>query len=190
MRTSVSLIICVVTMLCLGVLVSGCESGNGMQAKSSCCGMWTTVGTQGYQSAVKYRAGTLPAYRLVIALDPLSKHERNEFLRGFRMAYFDADEDLQGQKYTDILRQALESGYFAEAVVQGRQYVSGQTTDARVQELIGSSVGLTHGSDLGWKAGYIVGFAREMARKRSGQEEIFYPQAETKYNALRGALGV
>ncbi|MBN2316219.1 MAG: hypothetical protein JXM79_19990 [Sedimentisphaerales bacterium] len=189
MRT-VSLIICVFAMVCLSVFVSGCGTENGMQAQSSCCGMWTTVGTQGYQCAVKYREGALPAYRLVIALNPLSEHERNEFLRGFRMAYFDADDDSQGQLYTEILRQSLEGGYYTEAVMQGKKYVNGQTTDARVQELIGGSVGLTRGADLGWKAGYIAGFAREMARQRTGSEEIFYQEAETKYNALRGALGV
>ena len=190
MRTFVSLIICVFAMFCLGVLVPGCGTENGMQAKSSCCGLWTTIGAQGYESAIKYRAGELPAYRLVIALNPLSEHERDGFLRGFERAYFDANDDAQGQLYTDILIQALDGGHFAAAVIQGKNYVNGQTTDARVQELIGGSVGLTRGSDLGWKAGYIAGFAQEMARLKSGYEESYYQQAETKYNALRGALGV
>lgn len=190
MRTSVSLIICVVAIFSFSVLVSGCGNQSNMQAKGSCCGMWTTVRSQGYENAIKYRAGELPAYRLVIAMDSMSEHERKEFLRGFRMAYFDANDDSQGQLYSDILRQSLEGGFYAAAVKQGRHYVSGQTTDARVQELIGGSVGLTRGSDLGWKAGYISGFAREMARQRSGYEERYYQEAETKYNALRGALGV
>ena len=190
MRTSVSLIISVLTIFCLGLLISGCESQSGVQAQSTCCGMWTTLRVQGYESALQYRDGELPAYRLVIALNPLTEHGRNEFLRGFRTAYFDANDDPQGQLYSDILRQSLDGGHYAEAVMQGQQYVSGQTTDARVQELISGSVGLTRGSDLGWKAGYIAGFAKEMARQRSGFENRYYRQAETKYNALRGPLGV
>lgn len=190
MRTSVSLIISVVMIFCLGLLVCGCESENSKQAKSSCCGMWVTLRTQGYESAVKYRAGDLPAYRLVIALSPLSEYGRSEFLRGFRRAYFDADDSAKGQMYSDILVQSLSGGYFAEAFVQGKKYVNGESTDVRVQELISGSVGLSRGSDLGWKAGYIVGFAREMARQRSGFEDRYYQQAETKYNALRGPLGV
>jgi hypothetical protein len=190
MRTSVSVIISVLAVFCFGLLVSGCESQTGAQAQSPCCRMWTTLRAQGYESAVKYRAGDLPAYRLVIALSPLSENGRSEFLRGFRRAYFDANDSLKGQAYSNILVQSLRNGHFAEAVVQGKKYVNGESTDTRIQELISGSVGLSRGTDLGWKAGYIAGFAREMARQRSGFEDRYYKQAETKYNALRGSLGV
>jgi hypothetical protein len=145
---------------------------------------------QGYESALEYRAGDLPAYRIVITLNPLSEHERNEFLEGFRIAYKDANESAKGIEYSTILRQSLEGGFYAEAIMQGRRYFRGETTDVRVQELISSSVGLSRSSGLAWKAGYIVGFAQEMARQKAGFKERYYREGETKYNALRGPLGV
>jgi hypothetical protein len=190
MKASISLICGVLLTVFFSCFVGGCSSTSGAQSQGSCCGLWTTFRARGYESATAYRAGELPEYRLVIALGSLSDNGRNEFLRGFRTAYFDADDGPRGQEYSEILKQSLEGGHYEEAVVQGKKYVSGETTDARVQELIGGSVGLTRGSGLGWKAGYITGFSREMARQRSGVEENFYRQAETKYNALRSPLGV
>lgn len=190
MRTSVSFTISVFMIFCLGLWVCGCGTGPGPRAQGSCCGLWTTLRTQGYDSALKYRAGDLPAYRVVIRLSLLSEHGRNEFLDGFETAYKDANENQKGKEYRTILSQALDGGFYEEAIIQGKKYVSGETTDARVQDLISGSVGLSRSSGLGWKAGYIVGFAQEMARQTEGFEEGFYQQAETKYNALRGALGV
>jgi hypothetical protein len=190
MKTSISLICGVLLTVFFSSFVCGCKSTDGAQAQSSCCGLWTTFRVRGYESAVEYRAGELPEYRLVIALGSLSDRGREEFLRGFRTAYFDANDGPRGQRYAEVLKQALEGGHYEEAIVQGRKYVSGETTDSRVQGLISGSVGLSRGSDLGWKAGYIAGFAREMAKQRSGLEENFYRQAETKYNALRSPLGV
>ena len=190
MRTIVNFTISVLMIFCLSLSVCGCGTGPGPRAQGLCCGLWTTLRVQGYEDAVKYRAGDLPAYRLVIVLSRLSENGRSEFLRGFRRAYTDANDSSRGLAYSDILVQSLRGGHFAEAVVQGKKYVNGESTDARVQELISSSVGLSRSTDLGWKAGYIAGFAREMTRQRAGFEEGYYQQAETKYNALRGALGV
>jgi hypothetical protein len=190
MRTSVSFTISVFMIFCLGLLISGCGTGPHPQAQGSCCGLWTTLRTQGYDNALKYRAGDLPAYRIVIRMSLLSEHDKKEFLDGFQIAYKDANEDQKGKEYATILRQALQGGFYDEAIRQGRKYVSGEVTDVRVQELISGSVGLSRSSGLGWKAGYIVGFAQEMAQQTAGFEERFYQQAETKYNALRGALGV
>jgi len=132
----------------------------------------------------------MPAYKLVIALRPLSEHDRGQFLQGFRTAFDEAHDSAAGKECVTILRQSLEGGFYDEAVQRGREYVSGESTDTRIQQLISGSVGLSRGSGLGWKAGYIVGFAREMARQGAGFEESFYREAETKYNALRGPLGV
>jgi hypothetical protein len=196
MRTSVSLSISVLVVFFLSLLVSGCGVGPSPRAQDSSDGLrsvfrsWTTRRVQGYESAVEYRGGDLPAYKIVIQLSLLSENGRNEFLEGFQTAYMDANETQKGKEYATILRQALQGGFYDEAVIQGRKYVSGAITDVRIQELISGSVGLSRSSGLGWKAGYIVGFAQEMARQGAGFEEAFYQQAETKYNALRGALGV
>lgn len=180
----------VLMIFCLSLLVTGCGTGPHPQLQGSCCGLWPTRRVQGYESALNYRTGDLPSYRIVVAMSQLSEHEKNEFLEGFETAYADADESRKGKEYSTILRQSLEGGFFAEAIVQGQRYFRGETTDVRVQELISGSVGLSRSSGLAWKAGYIVGFAREMAKQRAGFEERYYRQGETKYNALRGPLGV
>ncbi len=179
-------------IICLGLLVfSGCSSRLCVRKSSN--SFHSSFCNRGYDSALRYREGSLPAYRIVIELRPLMERQRAAFLEGFRKAYDDENDGWKGREYSTILSQALEGGYYDEAVVQGRLYVNGKTTDARIQELISGSVGLSRSSGLGWKAGYIAGFAQEIALHRSGfivNEDQFYSQGETKYNALRGPLGV
>ena len=133
----------------------------------------------------------MPAYELVIMLHSLPEQDRDQFLRGFGDAYDDSHDGQMGQEYVRVLRQSLEGGFYEKAVEQGMKYVNGQATDTGIQEVISSSVGLSQGASLGWKAGYIAGFAKEMARQKPElAQEQYYQHGETKYNALRGALGV
>lgn len=188
MKTSHSLILGLSVIFCLGFLVCGCESQSDMSYSYE---PWPGIHALGYESAREYRRNELSAYRLVITMSKLSELGKVEFLRGFREAYDDVYESELGQQYANILKQSLEGGYFEEGVEQGRKYVNGEATDARIQELISSSAGLSRSSSLGWQAGYISGFAQEMENRKPGYlEEDFYSQAETKYNALRSPLGV
>jgi len=191
MRTSLKFRHGVFVVFCLSLLASGCSSR--LCVRKSSDSFHSGFCNRGYERALRYRDGDLPAYRIVIELHPLSERARAEFLEGFRRAYDSVNERQKGIEYSTILSQALESGFYDEAFKQGKLYVNGETTDARIQELISGSVGLSRGSGLGWKAGYIAGFAQEMAFRKSGfisDENRFYSQGETKYNALRGPLGV
>jgi hypothetical protein len=191
MNTSVNLMLILLVILCLSFSASGCKSQIESGTGGSVCRPWSDICALGYENALKYRDREIPAYKLVITLSTLSGQERIEFLQGFKKAYNDAYDGPVGQEYADILKRSLEGGYYEQAIEQGKKYVIGEITDARIQELISNSVGLSRGSDLGWKAGYIAGFAQEMVKKMPRfDEEHFYQQAETKYNALRGPLGV
>lgn len=175
MRTSVSLMRSLLVILGLCFLASGC--GRAFQ--------------QGHQCGLEYRTREVPAYELVIMLHSMSEQDQDAFLQGFGKAYKDAGDGRQGREYVRVLRQSLEGGFYEKAVEQGMNYVNGRATDTGIQELISSSVGLSQGAGLGWKAGYIAGFAREMVRRKPElSEQQYYRHGETKYNALRGALGV
>ena len=82
MRTSVNFTISVLMIFCLSLSVCGCGTGPGPRAQGLCCGLWTTLRVQGYEDAVKYRAGDLP---------PL-------------------DRRITGQEYADAVRLARDAG--------------------------------------------------------------------------------
>ncbi|MFC1633829.1 hypothetical protein ACFL5Z_03240 [Planctomycetota bacterium] len=193
MRTSVNLTLGVFVILCLSLLASGCSNGEPppspvtVSPPSSCLGPCN----EGYESAQEYQDGKIKSYRLVISLQTLSEPDRAEYLRGFKKAFDDVNDSRLGQEYADILTQSLAQGGYQQAIEIGRRYVKGQAADGRIQELIGRSVGLSRASSLGWKAGFVEGFTKELLAQRPGSdEEHVYLQAETKYNALRAPLGV
>lgn len=187
MRTSVNLTLDVFLILCTSLLVSGCKTTEPPPPPPSCFGPCQ----EGYESAQQYQDGKIKSYRLVISLHTLSEPDRAEYLRGFKKAYDDVNDSRLGQEYVNILTQSLTQGGYKQAVEIGRKYVKGQAADGRIQELISRSIGLSRASSLGWKAGFVEGFAKELLAKRPGSdEEHVYLQAETKYNALRAPLGV
>jgi hypothetical protein len=189
MRTSVNVTLGVCLILCLSLLFSGCQKTTGqlITQPQACLGPCQA----GYESAQRYQDGQIKSYRLVISLHTLSEPGRVEYLRGFKKAYDDVNDSRLGQEYVDILTQTLAHGDYQQAVEIGRKYVKGQAADGRIQELIGRSVGLSRAYSLGWKAGFVEGFTKEIrARRPESDEERVYLQAETKYNALRAPLGV
>jgi hypothetical protein len=144
---------------------------------------------KGYELAVQYRNGKLQSYRLVIALHPLSSPDRDEFLQGFKAAYEEANDIKLGEKYVDILKQSLERGVYEQAFEQGVKHVNGQVTHAQIQNMIRRSIGISSGSELGWKSGYIEGFVHEMLKKKRKPKESLYKVAEAMYNSLRWIIG-
>ena len=189
MRTLVNVTLGVCLILCLSLLFSGCSKTTEppITQPQSCLGPCK----EGYESAQRYQDGKIKSYRLVISLHTLSGPDRDEYLRGFKKAYDDVNDSRLGQEYVDILTQTLAHGDYQQAVEIGRKYVKGQAADGRIQELIGRSVGLSRAYSLGWKAGFVEGFTKELlAQRPESDEERVYLQAETKYNALRAPLGV
>ena len=142
---------------------------------------------KGFERGREYRNGEVRDYRLVIELYPLSQPNRDKFLLGFNGAYVQANDRAQGEKYVNILNQSLAGGVYEQAFELGQKHANSQVTDAFIQTTISRSLGLG-GFELGWKAGYIEGFTQEMSKKKDGDKENLYREAETQYNSLRSAL--
>jgi len=142
---------------------------------------------KGYKRAWQYRSGEVRDYRLVIELQALSPSNRDKFLLGFQAAYIQANDRAMGDKYVDILEQSLAGGVYEQSFELGKKHVNSQVTDAFIRATISRSVGLG-GFELGWKAGYIEGFVQEMYKKRDGDRESLYQEAEKMYNSFRSAL--
>jgi len=157
-------------VLCLGLLVGGCCSG---------------MCRKGFENALKYRDGEIRAYGFVETLSTLERSARNEYLRGFELAYRDVNDNMRGEEYSRILRDAAESGMYKQGFAQGQGHVSGRVTDAQIQTMIRNSLGQSRGYALGWRAGYISGYVHEMSVKNPRYDEgQLYDQAETMYNTL------
>ena len=148
----------------------------------------------GYSLAEKYRKAEVGGYRLVIELQSLLAPGREEFLRGFMDVYAGAGAGAEGKKHVEILRQAVAGDNFELALEQGARHANNQVTDAQVQMLIRRSIGVSKGIELGWKAGYIEGYKREMAKAATSavqpaiQLENLYSQAQAMYDALRAGI--
>jgi hypothetical protein len=141
---------------------------------------------KGYNLALQYQSGAVRDYRLVTELYPLSPSNRDKFLLGFQAAYIQANDRARGDKYIEILKQAITDTVYEQAFNIGKQHANKEATDESVQTTLKRSIGLG-GFELGWKAGYIEGFVQEMLKKTGGDKENLYQQADEKYNLLRSA---
>jgi len=142
---------------------------------------------RGHKRALEYRNGQVRDYRLVIEIHLLPPSNRDEFLQGFNQGYHETDNSELGKKYVGVLEQALSGGVYEQAFQMGQKHANNQVTDELVQAMINRSLGLG-GFELGWKAGYIEGFVQEMFKKKGGDKEDLYQEAETIYNSLKNAL--
>jgi len=145
----------------------------------------------GYNTARNFMSGRLAEYQLVITLHGILFDDRSEFLEGFKMAYVEGEKSEQGQKYAEILSEAVKAGTFEEAKERGIQHAKKLTTDAQIQNLIRGSLGISRSKALAWKAGYIEGFKIGWQQVSSGQDtQCLYKRAEAMYEALRAASGL
>jgi len=152
----------------------------------------------GRKAGKDYLNGDLTDYRLVIMLRALKEARRDEFIEGFISVFAEEGLHDKGQRYAKIISGALAGDVYEPAYEYGTKHVNDQITDVQIQELIRRSLGVSGSVALGWKAGYIHGFMREMARKKvpghyvvNEQEKgEFYKQAEAMYEALRAATGL
>lgn len=142
---------------------------------------------KGYKRAMEYRNEEVQDYRIVIELYHLSGPNRDEFLRGFNEAYAEANDSVRGKKLVVFLKQSVKGGVYEQAFEQSRKHVNSQVIDSDIKTMIGRSLGLG-GFELGWKAGYIEGCVQEMFKKKGGDKEDLYQEAETIYNSLKSAL--
>jgi hypothetical protein len=151
---------------------------------------------EGQQAATQYRAGTRTDYELVWQLYDLDPELRPVFLDGFVEEFTRAGFPTLGIEYRSLLEEAISGTQFQTACDLGSRHASRSVTNEQVQGVIRSSLGVSRGVALGWKAGYVRGFAAwrlaEMARTGTVNEEMmhrFHREAATTYQALRAAVG-
>jgi hypothetical protein len=152
--------------------------------------------SDGRQAARQYRAGALTDYELVWQLYDLDPKLRPVFLEGFVEEFTTAGFPTPGIEYRSLLEEAISGTQFQTACDLGSRHAARSVTNEQVQGVIRSSLGVSRGVALGWKAGYVRGFAAwrlaEVARSGTVNEAMmhrFHREAATTYQALRAAVG-
>jgi hypothetical protein len=150
----------------------------------------------GRQVTQQYLAGTLADYELVWKLYDLKPWERPVFLDGFVKEFSQAGRPTIGVEYRRLLEEAISGTQFRTACELGSKHASRAVTNQQVQGVIRSSLGVPQGVSLGWKAGYIRGFAAwwvsELARTGTVNEKLIrrlHRESATTYYALRATVG-
>ena len=141
---------------------------------------------QGRDAAMRFLSGDLADYRLAIMLHSLNAGQHQAFLKGF-IAFFDEKgERPLGEKYAERLRKAVSPDHYDVAYDQGVKHAKNEITDAQIQTLILRSLNVSAAVALGWKAGYVEGYADTLGQ---ASIETAYEEAAAMYNALRAATG-
>jgi hypothetical protein len=194
MRRSFSWIIGCCLMVMAGS--SGCRYFSPPKIVDAGKGAVSPALSDGQKAAQQYRAGTLMDYELVWKLYEMDAKQRPVFLDGFVEEFTGAGFPSLGVEYRGLLEEAIEGTQFQTASDLGSRHASWRVTNEQVQGVIRSSLGVSRGVALGWKAGYVRGFAAwrlaDAARTGTVNEEMihrFHREAATTYQALRAAVG-
>jgi hypothetical protein len=152
--------------------------------------------SDGQKAARQYMAGALMDYELVWKLYDMDPKQRPAFLDGFVDEFTRAGFPSRGIEGRALLEEAISGTQFQTASDLGSRHAARSVTNEQVQGVIRSSLGVSKGVALGWKAGYVRGFAAwrlaEAARTDTINEAAihrFHREAATSYQALRAAVG-
>jgi hypothetical protein len=122
--------------------------------------------------------------------------QRPAFLDGFVDEFTRAGFPTRGIEGRALLEEAISGTQFQTASDLGSRHAARSVTNEQVQGVIRSSLGVSKGVALGWKAGYVRGFAAwrlaDTARTGTVNEATihrFHREAATSYQALRAAVG-
>ncbi len=150
----------------------------------------------GEQAAEQYAAGRLMDYELVWRLYDLDPNERGPFLDGFVEAFAEAGNPTKGMEYRVLLNEAISGNQFRMAVDLGSKHAAKAVTNEQIQGVVRSSLGVSEAVALGWKAGYIRGFAAQQLVERAVSASVneqtikhLHKEAAAMYHALRAAVG-
>jgi hypothetical protein len=151
---------------------------------------------EGRQVAQQYAAGRLMDYEVVWKVYDLDPVERGPFLDGFVQAVAEALDPVNGTKYQGLLEEAVGGNQFRVAVDLGSRHAAKAVTNEQIQGVIRSSLGVSEAVSLGWKAGYIRGFAAQQVAERAATASVneqaiqrLHVEAAAMYHALRAAVG-
>lgn len=149
---------------------------------------------EGQRAARQYTAGTLKDYELVWELYDLGSEMRAPFLDGFVEGFTQAGHPSRGIEYRARLEEAISGDQFRTAVGLGARHAARTVTNEQTEGVIRNSVDLSSGVSLGWKAGYIRGFASQrladIAARDAVNEAIrrqLQIEAAATYHAMRAA---
>ncbi|GEM_PF-6814337 len=150
----------------------------------------------GQQVAEEYAAGRLRDYEVVWRLYDLDPNDRGPFLDGFVQAFTVAGNPTRGMEYRALLTEATSGNQFRMAVDLGSKHAAKAVTNEQIQGVVRSSLGVSEAVALGWKAGYVRGFAAQQVVERAvtasiNEETIrhLHKEAAAMYHALRAAVG-
>jgi len=183
--------------LCLMVMVSGlsCRRSRNQVVLEPAQEPLSPSFLDGQRTAQQYTAGRLMDYELVWKLYDLDPNDRPPFLHGFVEAFTQAGDPAKGVAYRALLEEAVSGPQFRTAAELGTRHAAQAVMNEQIQGVIRSSLGVSPGVALGWKAGYIRGFAAqrvvETATTASVNEAIIAQlrrEAAAMYHALRAAV--
>lgn len=150
----------------------------------------------GQRAAQQYPAGELADYEVVWKVHDLAAGQSQPFLDGFAEGLAAAGRQTQAAAYRAILEEAITGNQFQTAKDLGSKHARKAVTNEQIQGIIHSSLGVSRGVALGWKAGYIRGFAAQCVAERAATGSIdeqtirgFHQEAAATYHAHRAAIG-
>ena len=119
-------------------------------------------------------------YELIWKLYDLPSEECAPFLNGLVEGFTRAGHPSRGIEYRARLEEAVSGDQFRTAVGFGARHAARTVTNEQTEEVIRSSAELSSGVSLGWKAGYIRGFAAQRLADIAAREPVT--------EAIRGQL--
>lgn len=151
---------------------------------------------QGQETARQYGAGNVADYEVVWRLYDLLAGQREEFLDGFEAGYSDAGGADSAATYRTVLEEAVTGKQFDTAEGLGAKHAAKAVSNEQIQGIIHSSLGVSRGVALGWKGGYIRGFAAQRIADTAAADTVdelsiaqFHKEAAATYHTLRAAIG-
>lgn len=175
-------------------LCSGC--GGRKEIVMTPEGTFSASYLEGQDAARQYAKGDLADYELVWKLHDHQSADQTDFLDGFEAGLAETHQDEQVSAYRVVLEEAVRGNQFQTAQELGSKHARKSVTNEQIQGIIHSSLGVSQGVSLGWKAGYVRGFGAqrvaETAAAASVNEEVIrqlHQEAVAMYHALRAAIG-
>jgi hypothetical protein len=175
-------------------LCGGCDESQEIVMTPE--GSFTPSYLTGRDVGGQYAAGELPDYAVVWSLYEIRTNLRSDFLEGFAEGLTRAGAGASAESFCEVLQDSMSGNQFETARDLGTKHAADALTNEQIQGTIHSSLGVSRGVALGWKAGYIKGFAAQRtaniaATGTVGEARIKQSHAEaaTMYHALRASIG-
>ena len=176
------------------VLCGGCDETQEIVMTPE--GTFTVSFLEGQEAGRHYAEEGLPAYVLVWRLYEVRTNLRGEFLDGFEAGLAKAGATASATAYRVVLQDAMSGNQFETARDLGAKHAAQAVTNEQIQGTIHSSLGVSQGVALGWKAGYIKGFASRRIADTAAAASVnesrmseLQTEAAATYHALRAAIG-